>query len=102
MVYTETYTPWKRGEIMKETTLFLNNKTQSVRIPKDDVFSGKKVFFEKIGDIGIIIDEKQEWAALKLLQLLDSNYLNFNRAPDKYEVDNKKAKAKIVDFDSLK
>lgn len=55
---------------MKQASLFLNNKTQSLRIPKEDQFSGEKVFFEKFGDIGILIDEKNPWAGLKLAQLL--------------------------------
>lgn len=55
---------------MKQASLFLNNKTQSLRIPKEDQFSGERVIFEKFGDVGILIDEKNPWAGLKLAQLL--------------------------------
>lgn len=65
-IYSCIY-PWG---LMKQASLFLNNKTQSLRIPKEDQFSGEKVFFEKFGDIGILIDEKNPWAGLKLAQLL--------------------------------
>lgn len=69
---------------MKETTLFLNNTTQSMRIPKEDKFTGNKVFFEKIGDIGIIVDSKNPWAALELAQLLaDGNFMTEGRDVNK-------------------
>lgn len=41
-----------------------------MRIPKEDQFSGDKVLFEKFGDIGIIIDLKNPWAALEFAQIL--------------------------------
>lgn len=65
---------------MKEISLFLNNKTQSMRIPKDDQFSGSKVYFEKFGDIGIVIDSKNPWAALEFAQMLAvGNFMNDGR-----------------------
>jgi virulence-associated protein VagC len=84
---------------MKEASLFFNNRTQSMRIPKEDNFSGKKVYFEKVGDIGIIIDESKEWAALELLKLLNKEYLNFTRPEDDFDESvHTKAKAKKVKF----
>jgi virulence-associated protein VagC len=55
---------------MKKISLILNNKIQSMIIPKEDQFSGDKVLFEKFGDIGIVIDTKSPWAAFELAQIL--------------------------------
>jgi antitoxin VapB len=57
---------------MKSTTLFKSGNSQAMRIPKELRFSGDKVYIEKIGSIGIIVEDGSPWAALKLAQMLIS------------------------------
>jgi antitoxin VapB len=69
---------------LKETTLFLNNKTQSVRIPKEDQFSGDKVLFQKFDGLAIIIDKANPWSALNFAQMIaNGEFMNEKRSVNK-------------------
>ncbi len=58
MVYIKRYKPWpKKGDIMKTAKLFVNGRSQAVRLPKDFRFEGKEVYIKKI-DEGVILIPK--------------------------------------------
>jgi antitoxin VapB len=49
---------------MQTAKLFLNGRSQAVRLPKDFRFSGNDVFIRKIGKIVILIPKDDPWASL--------------------------------------
>ena len=50
---------------MKKAKLFINGKSQAVRLPKEFRFGGNEVFIEKSGDIVKLIPVNNTWDALK-------------------------------------
>ena len=49
---------------MQTAKIFLNGRSQAVRLPKDFRFSGNDVFIRKIGKIVILIPKDDPWASL--------------------------------------
>ena len=49
---------------MQTAKIFLNGRSQAVRLPKEFRFSGKDVFIRKIGKIVILIPKDDPWASL--------------------------------------
>ena len=49
---------------MQTAKIFLNGRSQAVRLPKDFRFSGNDVFIRKIGTIVILIPKDDPWASL--------------------------------------
>ena len=49
---------------MQTAKIFLNGRSQAVRLPKDFRFSGDDVFIRKIGKIVILIPKDDPWASL--------------------------------------
>ena len=49
---------------MKTAKLFLNGRSQAVRLPKEFRFSGQKVFIKKVGEAVILIPYQESWQSL--------------------------------------
>ena len=49
---------------MQTAKIFINGRSQAVRLPKDFRFSGNDVFIRKIGKIVILIPRDDPWASL--------------------------------------
>ena len=46
---------------MKTARLFINGRSQAVRLPKDCQFSGETVYIQKIGDAVILVPFDKKW-----------------------------------------
>ncbi|MBN2362702.1 antitoxin [candidate division WOR-3 bacterium] len=46
---------------MKNAKLFINGRSQAVRLPKEFQFSGKDVLIQKIGDAVILLPHDKLW-----------------------------------------
>ena len=46
---------------MKTAKLFQNGGSQAIRLPSEFRFEGKKVFLKKMGNMVVIIPEKNPW-----------------------------------------
>ena len=49
---------------MQTAKIFINGRSQAVRLPKEFRFSGKDVFIKKIGKIVVLIPKDDPWASL--------------------------------------
>lgn len=49
---------------MQTAKIFINGRSQAVRLPKDLRFSGKDVFIKKIGKIVILLPKDDPWSSL--------------------------------------
>ena len=46
---------------MQTARLFLNGRSQAVRLPKEFQFTGESVYVKKIGDAVILVPVDKEW-----------------------------------------
>jgi len=46
---------------MKTAKLFINGRSQAVRLPKEYQFSGNDVIIQKVGDAVILIPHEKSW-----------------------------------------
>ena len=49
---------------MQTAKIFINGRSQAVRLPKDFRFSGRDVFINKVGNIVILIPKDDPWASM--------------------------------------
>ena len=49
---------------MQTAKIFMNGRSQAVRLPKDFRFSGKDVFIKKIGKIVVLLPKDDPWSPL--------------------------------------
>ena len=49
---------------MQTAKIFINGRSQAVRLPKDFRFSGKDVFIKKIGKIVVLLPKEDPWSSL--------------------------------------
>jgi len=47
--------------MIQTAKLFLNGRSQAVRLPKEYQFSGKDVYIQKIGDAVILVPRSKVW-----------------------------------------
>ena len=50
---------------MQTAKIFMNGRSQAVRLPKEFRMSGDDVFIKKIGNIVILIPKKALWSSLE-------------------------------------
>jgi antitoxin VapB len=60
MIYIMVYIKF-RGKYMQTARLFINGRSQAVRLPKEYQFKGEDVYIQKIGDAVIIFPMDKEW-----------------------------------------
>lgn len=49
---------------MQTAKIFINGRSQAVRLPKEFRFSGNDVFIKKLGNIVLLIPKDDPWASL--------------------------------------
>ena len=49
---------------MRTAKIFINGRSQAVRLPKEFRFSGKDVFIKKIGKMVVLLPKDDPWSAL--------------------------------------
>jgi antitoxin VapB len=49
---------------MQTAKLFINGRSQAVRLPKEFRFEGDEVFIKRIGDAVVLLPRKGGWGAL--------------------------------------
>jgi antitoxin VapB len=49
---------------MKTARLFINGRSQAVRLPKDCRFAGSEVYIKKLNGIVLLIPKDDPWASL--------------------------------------
>jgi antitoxin VapB len=67
---------------MHTAKLFINGRSQAVRLPKEFRFSGNDVFINKIGNIVILIPRDDPWASLaSSLEQFTDDYMETRDQP---------------------
>ena len=49
---------------MQTARIFINGRSQAVRLPKEFRFSGNDVFIKKIGNLVVLVPKDDPWASL--------------------------------------
>jgi antitoxin VapB len=49
---------------MQTAKLFINGRSQAVRLPKDFRFEGDEVFIKRVGDAVVLLPRKEGWGTL--------------------------------------
>jgi len=67
---------------MQTAKIFLNGRSQAIRLPKNFRFSGNDVFIRKIGKIVILIPKDDPWASLaNSLDQFTDDYMETRNQP---------------------
>jgi antitoxin VapB len=64
LVYIKVLTVCHWRWIMRTARLFINGRSQAVRLPKDCRFSGKEVYIKKLQGVVILIPKDDPWSSL--------------------------------------
>ena len=69
---------------MQTAKIFINGRSQAVRLPKEFRFSGNDVFIKKIGNIVVLVPKDDPWTSLahSLDQFTDDYMENRDQAPE--------------------
>jgi antitoxin VapB len=63
MAYTFVYAIFLEGAMQRTARIFMNNRSQAVRLPKEFQFSTPEVFIRKQGDEVILSARPIDWSA---------------------------------------
>ena len=67
---------------MQTAKLFLNGRSQAVRLPKDCRFSGNDVFIKKIGKMVVLLPTDDPWSSLlNSLDQFTDDFMNEREQP---------------------
>ena len=56
---------WQAEDIMRKTAkIFMNNRSQAVRLPKEFQFDTAEVFIRRVGDEVILSPRPKDWLAI--------------------------------------
>jgi antitoxin VapB len=64
MAYTYVYAKVREGHMQRTAKVFMNNRSQAVRLPKEFQFSTKEVFIRKQGHEVILSALPKDWSEL--------------------------------------
>ena len=68
---------------MQTAKIFINGRSQAVRLPKDFRFSGKDVFIKKIGKIVVLLPKDNPWSPLiNSLDQFTDDFMDSREQPD--------------------
>jgi antitoxin VapB len=68
---------------MKKTTVFVNGRSQAIRIPKEYRFNDKEVFIDKIGSVLRIMSIKNSWSPfLESLNNFSEDFMKNRNQPE--------------------
>jgi antitoxin VapB len=72
-----------KGEKMQTAKLFLNGRSQAVRLPKEYNFKGKDVIVQKVGDAVILLPHNKSWEVfLHGLNSFSDDFMSEGRSKD--------------------
>ena len=67
---------------METAKLFLNGRSQAVRLPKEFRFEGDEVFIKKVGDSVVLIPYHDPWNTLVLsLKMFSADFMENHKQP---------------------
>jgi antitoxin VapB len=65
---------------MQSAKLFINGRSQAVRLPKEFQFSGKEVLIQKVGDAVLLLPHDKSWEVfLHGLNSFSEDFMNNGR-----------------------
>jgi antitoxin VapB len=68
---------------MQTAKIFINGRSQAVRLPKDFRFSGKDVFIKKFGKMVILLPKDDPWSTLvNSLDQFTDDFMDNRDQPD--------------------
>ena len=74
---------------MKKAKLFQNGQSQAVRLPKEFRFQGKEVFIKKIGNVTILLTDKNPWETLfSSLAAFSEDFMSTRNQPEQQTREN--------------
>jgi len=69
---------------MQTARLFLNGRSQAVRLPKEYQFSGENVYIQKVGEAVILFPVDKEWEVfMHGLENFSGDYMSEGRSQGK-------------------
>jgi antitoxin VapB len=67
---------------MRTAKLFINDRSQAVRLPKDLRFLGNDVFIKKIGKMVVLLPKDDPWSpSVKSLDQFTDDFMNSRNQP---------------------
>ena len=67
---------------MQRAKLFMNGRSQAVRLPKDCQFSGSDVYIRKFEGVVMLLPKKSPWASLiRSLDLFSDDFMSHRNQP---------------------
>lgn len=67
---------------MQTAKIFINGRSQAVRLPKEFRFSGNDVFIKKIGNMVILLPKDDPWSSLvNSLDQFTDDFMNNREQP---------------------
>ena len=71
---------------METAKLFMNGRSQAVRLPKDYRFEGNKVYIKKVGDVVMLIPYHAPWQMLfDSLEMFSDDFMETREQPEVQE-----------------
>jgi antitoxin VapB len=68
---------------MQTAKIFINGRSQAVRLPKDFRFSGNDVFIKKIGKMVVLLPKDDPWSSLvNSLDQFTEDFMNSRNQPN--------------------
>lgn len=72
--------------LLETAKLFMNGRSQAVRLPKKFRFEGSEVFIKRIGDAVILIPHSESWQTLfSSLDLFTDDFMDTRDQPEHQE-----------------
>jgi antitoxin VapB len=63
VAYTEVYATPVEGTMQRTAKIFMNNRSQAVRLPKEFQFNTSEVFIRKQGDEVVLSTRPTDWSS---------------------------------------
>lgn len=74
---------------MQTAKIFINGRSQAVRLPKDFRFDEKDVFIKKIGKMVVLLPKEDPWSSLvNSLDQFTDDFMENREQPDQNPRDN--------------
>ncbi|MDZ7583097.1 MAG: type II toxin-antitoxin system VapB family antitoxin [Deltaproteobacteria bacterium] len=74
---------------MQTAKIFINGRSQAVRLPKDFRFSGEDVYIKKVGKMVILIPKDDPWSSLiDSLDQFTDDFMESRKQPNQTQREN--------------
>jgi antitoxin VapB len=71
---------------MKEAKIFMNGKSQAIRLPKEYRFNKEEVYIKKVGNVLIVFPELNNWSTFfNSLDKFSDDFMNERNQPAQQE-----------------